>query len=123
MAGGGWGTPEEEAELGPDGQVTAQLLRKETRLSKPPGDPGTWGECQALSVHLAEEVSPKGQMLIAVSVPPGFRVSFTRAGVWSLDLHGHPLCGGSTDRPLWLRWTLGGSGRNGVGGARFSSRL
>ena len=40
MAGGGWGTPEEEAELGPDGQVTAQLLRKETRLSKPPGDPG-----------------------------------------------------------------------------------
>lgn len=45
FGGGTWragagGTPEEEAELGPDGQVTAQLLRKETRLSKPPGDPG-----------------------------------------------------------------------------------
>lgn len=36
----GPGTPEEEAELGPDGQVTSQLLRKETRLSKLLGTQG-----------------------------------------------------------------------------------
>lgn len=33
------GTSEEEAELGPDGPVTSQLLRGQTRLSYPPGGP------------------------------------------------------------------------------------
>ena len=33
------GTSEEEAELGPHGPVTSQLLRGETKLSNPPGGP------------------------------------------------------------------------------------
>lgn len=40
VVGGAVGTSKEEAELGPNGQVTSQLLRGETGLSNPLGAPG-----------------------------------------------------------------------------------